>query len=451
MRTPSAPRRLVLLALAASIPAACSKGSRSRETAPDAASPIAATTASSAAPRADVPPGAPAIDAPVHLADGSWNVLLLSVDSLRADMPWAGYARPVAPRLSALYARSIAYTHAYAASSFTSKSLGALLTGRYPSSLARTGGFFTRYLDPKDFFCTSFAAAGVPCVGGHAHAYFGRGQAGFDRGFSDWRLVPGIAFDYNTDPYVTSDKLTPMAIEMLGDAAAKGRPFFAWFHFMDPHDEYKPHPDGPRFGDTPRDRYDEEVHFTDEWLGKLLDYVDAQPWGKRTAVFVTADHGEAFGEHGMFKHAHELWEELVHVPMFVHVPGRPARAIDVPRGHVDLAPTFAEMMRVPTSALPGQSLVAELEGQDAAPRDVIVDLPEDEFNARRRALVSGTTKLIAFKNDLYFMLFDLAADPYEKNDLWRAQPDLAAAMLKRYRQASRAIREVEPTGGIPQH
>jgi choline-sulfatase len=382
------------------------------------------------------------------LTGSPWNVLLLSIDSLRADMPWAGYERPIAPRLSALYAKSTAYTHAYSTSSFTSKSLAGLLTGRYPSELARTGSFFTRYLSPPDFFCTSFGNANVPCVGGHAHAYFGPQQAGFEYGFSDWKLVKGITFDYQTDPYVTSDKLTPLAIEMLGDVSQKGRPFFAWFHYMDPHDEYKTHSESPHFGKRARDLYDEEVFFTDLWIGKLLDHVAAQPWAARTVIVVTADHGEAFGEHGMSRHAHEVWEELVHVPLFFYAPGRSLRTIDEPRGHVDLAPTFAKLLGVELE-LPGTSLVPELEGTAAAARDVIVDLPEDDYNERRRALVHGSTKIIAFGNDARFSLFDLASDPAEKQDLWRSRADLAAEMKERYKTASQRIHDVAPTGGIP--
>ncbi|MDB4934671.1 MAG: Choline-sulfatase [Labilithrix sp.] len=414
-------------------------------------------------PAADAPVPPPAAtttmapDAAAKTADAApspSNVILLSIDSLRADMPWAGYERPIAPRLTALHAKSVAYSRAYSTSSFTSKSIPGLLTGRYPSELARTGSFFTKYLLPADFVCSSLATEGIPCVGGHAHAYFGKGQSGFEYGFRDWQLVKGIAFDYQTDPYVTSDKLTPLAIEMLGDAAAKAgsAPFFAWFHYMDPHDEYKTHTESPHFGKRPRDLYDEEVFFTDLWIGKLLDWVDAQPWAARTTIIVTADHGEAFGEHGLTRHAHELYEELVRVPLFVHAPGLTPRVIDTPRGHADLAPTFLELLGAkPIAALRGTSLVSELRGGTAAPREVICDLPEDEYNERRRALIHERTKLIAFGNDVRFALYDLEADPKESEDLIRKRPELADEMRRRYKDASKQITDVAPSGGIPKH
>jgi arylsulfatase A-like enzyme len=418
--------------------AACSK-----RTPPPAPAPAADTATTSTA---DLP--AP-VDAGPALHPGPWNVVLISIDSLRADMPWAGYPRPIAPRLSALHAKSIAYARAYSTSSFTSKSIPGMLTGRYPSELDRTNVFFTRYLDKKAFFCTGLDAQDIPCVGAHAHAYFGKGQSGFETGFRKWELVPGITFDYQTDPYVTSQKLTPIAIDMLREAGATNKPFFAWFHYMDPHDQYQKHEESPHFGTRPRDLYDEEVFFTDLWVGKLLDFIEQQPWAAHTVIGVTADHGEAFGEHGITRHAHEVWEELVHVPMFFYVPGATPRVIDTPRGHADLAPTILELVGAKKDdALRGTSLVGEFRGGEAAQRDVIVDLPEDDYNERRRALIHGKWKLIAFGNDVRFSLFDLEEDPKEATDLYWKRREMGEEMRQRYKDASKQIKDVPPRGGV---
>ena len=398
-------------------------------------------------------PSATALDASPPRAAPPFNVLLVTIDSLRADMPWAGYARPIAPRLEALQRRAVTYTHAYSVSSFTSKSLGALVSGRYPSELARTGVFFTQYLKSNTMVCETLAEAAVPCIAGMAHGYLAKGYAGFDQGYRDWRLVPAITFDYNTDPYVTSDKLTPMAIEMLSDATLTAKPFFAWFHFMDPHDKYQSHEGGPHFGTRSRDLYDEEVFYTDQWIGKLLDYVDSQPWGARTAIVVSADHGEAFGEHHEFRHGHELYEELVHVPLFVAVPGVAARTIDAARSHIDLVPTIVELLgQTPGASLRGRSFARELLGGEAAPsNDILCDLPQDDWNDRRRSIMHENWKLIAFGDNLRFELYDLGADPGEHTDLFWKRRDIAVDMQRRYREASKGIEEVAPAGGIPSH
>ena len=90
---------------------------------------------------------------------GPFNVVLITIDSLRADMPWAGYPRDIAPRLTELEKASVSFTHAYSISSFTSKSVGGLLGGEYPSAMTRDGVFFTRYFDDNLMFPDAFVRA----------------------------------------------------------------------------------------------------------------------------------------------------------------------------------------------------------------------------------------------------------------------------------------------------
>jgi len=96
-------------------------------------------------------------------------------------------------------------------------------------------------------------------------------SAGFDQGFDEWKLVPGITFDPNTDRDVTSPGSERLAEQLLGEAANRGRRFFFWAHFLDPHDLYQAH-EGIDWGRSPRDRYDGAVRFTDRYVGKLLDF-----------------------------------------------------------------------------------------------------------------------------------------------------------------------------------
>ncbi|WP_394826394.1 sulfatase [Pendulispora albinea] len=438
------------LVLATLVSLACSCSRSDASPPPPAASGAAATQP---AARSE----APIADASAASATGAprppFNVLLITVDSLRADMPWMGYKRPIAPRLTELAGRSTVYTQAYATSSFTSKSLVGFLSGRYPSELARTGVFFTRYRDNPPFMCESLAKESIPCVAGQAHAYLDKGYAGIDRGFAAWRLVPKITFDYNTDPHVTSQKLTPLALELLGSPTIGDgtRPFFAWFHYMDPHDKYQGHEESPHWGTRPRDLYDEEVFYTDLWIGKLLDEVAQKPWAARTAIIVSADHGEAFGEHGRIKHAHEVYEELVHVPLMVFLPGQPARRIASTRSHLDLTPTMMDLLGAKPlePALHGKSFAAELLGAPPAPsHDIVCDLPEDEFNQRRRSFRHDDWKLIAHGNDQSFELFDLASDPREEKDLFGKDRAMTRDMMTRYKEASHGIADLAPIGGI---
>jgi choline-sulfatase len=367
------------------------------------------------------------------------NVILLSIDSLRADMPWNGYARAIAPRLTALEKQAVTYTHAYSVSSYTSMSLGGLLAGRLPSELVRSGWFFGTYKNDL-FFPKLLQTAGIRTMGVMAHMYFK--SAGFDSGFDDWRLVPGITFDPNTDRDITSPQHEKVAEDMLGDPANDSRRFFFWAHFLDPHDLYQRH-DGIDWGSQPRDRYDGEVQFTDQYIGKLLDFIATKSWAPRTVIIVTADHGEEFGEHGMTRHGFEVWETLVHVPLMFIAPGASPRHIEPLRSAIDLAPTIIQLFGLPTEpSFEGKSLVNEIYGAPPEVRDVVVDLPETSDSGRRRALLHGTEKLICADNDNACRVYDLASDPSEKSPFIHGEAYVD--MKARYDAVSETIIEVAP-------
>jgi arylsulfatase A-like enzyme len=381
---------------------------------------------------------APDAQAP-HAPPQDCNVILLSIDSLRADMPWNGYPRPIAPRLTELEKKAVSFRHAYSVSSYTSMSLGGLLAGRLPSELVRDGYFFGRYR--KDlFFPQLLQKAGVRTMGVQAHMYFQ--GAGFDVGFDDWRIVPGITFDPNTDRDVTSPQHEKLAEQMLGDPANDSRRFFFWAHFLDPHDLYMRH-EGIDYGSKPRDLYDGEVTFTDQYVGKLLDFIAGRAWSQRTVIIITADHGEEFGEHGMTRHGFEVWNTLVHVPLMILAPGAAPRRIEVARSGLDLAPTILELFGVPAdAAMEGRSLIPEIYGATPEERDVVVDLPMTSDSGRRRALIHDGEKLICVDNDTACRLFDLEADPLEKSPATRGSEYVQ--MKGRYDARIQSIREVAP-------
>jgi choline-sulfatase len=389
------------------------------------------------------PPAEPAPTARVRYRppEGCCNVILLSIDSLRADMPWAGYARAIAPHLTEFEKKAVSYENAYSSSSYTSMSLGGLLGGRVPGELVRDGYFFGRYRNDV-FFPELLQKAGVHTMGVHAHMYF-KG-AGFDDGFDDWRIVPGVTFDPNTDRDVTSPQHEKLSEEMLGDPANESRRFFFWAHFLDPHDLYMKH-DGIDWGPNPRDRYDGEVQFTDQYVGKLLDFIAAQSWASRTVIIVTADHGEEFGEHGMTRHGFEVWNTLVHVPLMVLAPDAAPRHIAVARSGLDLAPTILDFFQVQGDpGFEGHSLVHEIYGAPAPHRDVVVDLPMTSDSARRRALVHGKYKIICFDNDTACRVFDLSADPGEKAPI--TSGGAYTEMKTLYDAMNKNIKDVAPFG-----
>ncbi len=419
---------LLLCTAACSHPEAAAHGSPPAAT---LASAVAAVPGDAAAARQAGPPP-------------NLNVVLISIDSLRADMPWQGYGRPIAPRLTELDKRAVSYRQAYALSSYTSMSVGGLLGGRLPSEMHRDGYFFSTYPRDNVMFPELIQAAGIHTMAAHAHGYFK--TSGFDQGFDVYEMVPNLKWNPQTDENVTSPQLEAIAEKQLSDPSNQSGRFFAWYHFLDPHDQYMTHEGIIPYGPKARDRYDGEVTFTDLYVGKLCDFIAKQSWGPRTAIIVTADHGEAFGEHYELRHGFEIWQELVRVPLMFLVPGAAPRTVEEPRSAVDLAPTILELLGVAHGAwdggdpgFEGVSLVPELLGKTAEARDVVVDLPATSDNDRRRALVHDHWKIIAFGEDRSFQLFDLAADPGELHPITRG--DDFADMQRRYRAFSKTVHE----------
>jgi choline-sulfatase len=388
------------------------------------------------------------------------NVVLITIDTLRYDLGYAGYQRPISPNIDALAARSVVFERAYSLASYTGKSIGPMLIGKYGEETNRNWGHFNKF-EPADIFLAQrLQRAGVRTLAVHGHRYFDV-WGGLERGFDviDMSAAPPKDAPWDVATNKTSAELTDAAIGLLSkEENTKGR-FFLWVHYLDPHADYLRH-DGIDFGTGARDLYDGEVAFTDKHVGRLLSAIDAAPWGKKTSVIVTSDHGEAFGEHGMYRHGFEVWEPLVRVPLVVHVPGVKPRHVSARRSLIDLVPTVLEIMHVPPPPsksesgddfVSGQSLLVDAflpDGKDAAQRDIYVDMPAGPFNDARRALIHGDMKLIV-SGDRRFALYDLASDPNEERDLAEqgdAKDGPAKEMKERYAAFKARLREVKVTG-----
>ncbi|XXX75509.1 sulfatase-like hydrolase/transferase [Sorangium sp. So ce134] len=411
----------------------------------------AALAALAPAPKAAAPAESPAARLPADL-----NVVLVTIDTLRWDLGYAGNLRPVSPNLDALAARSTVFERAYALASYTGKSIGPMLIGKYGSETHRNWGHFNKFGEEDTFVAERLKAAGVRTMSVHGHRYFGS-FGGLDRGFDvvDMSAAPPEGAPWDVDNKATSPALTDAALRLLGSPENTGGRFFLWVHYLDPHADYLRHDDVPGFGAaSQRDLYDGEVAFTDKHIGRLLDAIAAAPYGGRTAIVVTSDHGEAFGEHKMFRHGFELWEELVRVPLVVHVPGAAPSRVSARRSLIDLAPTLLDLMRVPgpaegapaTDFLSGVSLLPDVfraPGEQAAARDVLIDMPAGPYNDARRSFIRGDLKL-TISGGARFELYDLASDPEERKNLWGTP---AAKEIEPHYAAARArLREIQVTG-----
>ncbi len=414
--------------------------------------PSASPSAASAAPTTS----ASAIAARPSRPGEPLNVLLITIDAMRADMPWQGYPRPIAPNLTRWAEQAVVYDEYRSISSYTAQSVSAMLTGRYASTLYRSGVFFTGFYDANVFITEAMQPRGIRTGGVHSHLYFDR-KKNLNQGFDTWELVEGLTFDSDTDKNVTADKSAAKLQAILADPAFSGKQFFLWAHFGDPHDQYVRHEMcPPEWGKKNRDRYDCEIHFVDHHVGKLLEWAKAQPFWARTALIVSSDHGEAFGEHGMYKHAFRLYDVLLRVPTFFVVPGAAPRRISARRTHLDLGPTIVDLMGLePLPSFLGETMVPEIFGEPPRDREpIVLELAEDSHNPHYRAVIQGRHKLIVEgegERGRGRELFDLSADPGEERDLAKEDPTALARMQSVFAEAFAKVPAIAPAGGAVLH
>ena len=365
------------------------------------------------------------------------NVIFITIDTLRADLGFLGNPRPLSPNLDALAKQSVVFERAYSLASYTGKSMGPLMIGKYSSEVE--GGFshFNKYSKRETFVQERLHAAGIHTLSVQGYWYFFK-DAGFERGFDviDTSAAPKVA-SIEGDQSSNSDEQCDAAVKLLAGPELAAQRFFMWMHFVDPHAEYAPHPEHD-FGPKPRDRYDGEVAFVDEHLGRVLGQLEKSPFAARTAIVVTSDHGEAFNEHGMIRHGFELWEELVHVPLLFKVPGVPARRVSARRSAIDVVPTLLDLFNLPFAArdakdfVSGESLLGDLRRAPGSPdpaKPVFIDMARGPYNAERQALIEDDLKLTVSEGRV-LGLYDLAKDPAEKQDLSSDKTAVAAARDK---------------------
>jgi choline-sulfatase len=377
-----------------------------------------------------------------------FNLVLITIDSLRVDhLKFAGYARETSPALDALAAESVVFTRAYSTSSKTPTAMPSLLTGRYPGELLRDGEHFTTYGAENVFLAEILHEKGYATSAYPSHWYF-LARYGLGQGFETWQ--PYMVSERKMEKVPTAEPVVVAALKHLENVLtpAAERPFFLWIHLLDPHKNYIDHDGITVFGEgtEPIDRYDHEIRYVDTWVGQLLETLRKRADWNRTALVVTSDHGEAFGEHGYKYHGFGLHEHQLRVPLIVRVPEVFHRTVDVPVSVVDLVPTVLELLRVTpdsTIGLRGRSLVPALRGAELPPAPIYAETPRGPYNPERAAYLEMPWKLLwDAEGDLY-QLFHLADDPGETKDRYRSEPEPALRMraeLERFRAERTSLR-----------
>lgn len=383
---------------------------------------------------------------PLHIPEAlpsQPNIVLITVDALRADHVSAyGYSRRTTPHLDALAADadSVVFDSAWAHAPSTRYSVPAILTGRYPSTIAwgsPQAHWPPEVLPQNRLLSEMLRDRGYATTALLSYHYF-EPSWGLARGFDDYDTHLMVLHSMGGDPAAThgssARELADLALAKLPALQAAGRPFFLWVHFYDPHYRYDRHPLEPgdvAFGEGEQDLYDEEIRYTDRHIGRLLSALKQSPSWNRTSVLVTADHGEGFGEHGIppdRRHGYHLYANQTRVPFILRAaglrtafPAAPKRAA-VPVAHVDIVPTLLHSVlrtspHVVETQLLGQSLLPLLAQPDATPDRTVFQEVMYEGPTVRKALVTARWHLIQnLIPDGTLELYDLQQDPNETRD-----------------------------------
>ncbi len=408
--------------------------------APEAAGPAGATAGPGAfATVAGLPrPTAPA--KPIR------NVLLFAYESMPAGMAegWGGRF-PVTPHLKAALPQALAFDRAYAHVPASNYYLVSAFAGLVPELSA------TSMTEPGRL--TGFPSlARVLGAAGLRSAFFNSSdnrfqntggfvtEMGFEHvvDYRDWSCADGIfAVDSITDKFrnTSSDLCTADQIAAWIDAAPD-RPFFLAFRTGMTHYPYFPGHDPQSYGqDETLDRYLNALRVGDAAFGQIMAHLAARGLAEETLVVVMGDHGEAFGEHGTYVHAAGIYEENVHIPFALINPQLFAGTrSDLLVGLEDLAPTVTDLMGL---AAPwqweGRSIFAA-----ERPDGLLAFAPWNGFQIGFR---QGMEKFIYNASTGEARLFDLGADPQERDNRAAADPAAAEAARARLSRAVAAHRD----------
>lgn len=375
--------------------------------------------------------------------DGRLNLLLITVDTLRADhLSSYGYERATSPAMDQLAATGVLFEQAHATSSWTLPSLASLIGSAWPMNHRCLGD--NRPLPKRiETLAEHLSKAGYRTGAIANHIFLGR-RYQMDQGYADYDDELALRFTERIASHkaITSEAVTDKAIGWLDGQASTPGPWHLWLHYFDPHFRYQAHPEHPTSFDlnTPEDLYDGEIAFTDHHIGRLFDYLKQAGLAEDTAIVLVSDHGEEFQEHGGSMHRRTLFEEVLRVPLIIKVPGLPSGRVSTSVSIVDVAPTLLELAGIaPSLAYAGTSLVPALRGERMAPRPHTALLSEP--NIKLEALIQGDWKLIRDHKHGRTLLFNLVNDPLEQDDLASNQRQLCISMQRTMVELRKAASE----------
>jgi len=380
-------------------------------------------------------------------ADRPLNVVLMVLESVPARaLGCYGYQRDVTPNIDALAEKGVVFEHCVAGASFSSYSLVSIVNSLYMLRAERNDHF-------RNAGFPHFGIQRMLRLAGCQTALFSSGNESFE----NIRLFyPPEDFDHyfshdtcdipKWDSMRMDDHYTAEAFEEWLQGRQDVRPLFCMFNLQSTHfnyevpepwaSYYQPVPEGytsgsaliympPELVPLMRNAYDNALRCLDHNVGRICRALERKGMLANTVIVITADHGEAFMEHGLARHGVHTYEEMVHVPLIVFAPGRvePQR-ISHTVSHLDIAPTIAGLLGLPPHpSWQGEDVLARQ--YDGAGRAVFTVL---QLTRWQEAVYLDGIKYIYDLSVCKDWLFDLRIDPMETLNLSESNPELRGRM-----------------------
>lgn len=350
----------------------------------------------------------------------STNVILLTIDTLRADRLSAYGATQVStPHLDRLAQEGTLFENASSTVPFTLPAHTSIMTGLYPPAhgVRENVGYS---VDERDATLAEMMAATGRETAGFVSAFVLDSRWGIGRGFDHYLDdfdLKGMEANLGSVQRPGQETIAS-ALDWLDGREDKARPFFLWIHLYDPHEPYEPpEPYRSRHRNRP---YDAEVEYTDALVGELRAALEERELFERSIFAVTGDHGEGLGEHGEMFHGYFVYDSTMHVPLIVRLPDGEGggRRSNAAVSHVDLAPTLLDLLGVEShDQFQGASLAPILAGGTLDEERAVYGesfYPLLHYGwAPVRSLRTEKHKFIESPEP---ELYDLATDPHEETN-----------------------------------
>lgn len=345
---------------------------------------------------------------------GDFNVLLITIDTLRFDRVGVYSDKYVkTPNIDKLAGESFLFTKGFSHNPVTLPSHTNIITGVTPlyHGISDNSGFA---LEDKFLTLAEHLKSSSYVTGAFIGAFPLDSRFGLDQGF-----------DVYDDNYGTHNDLELFFVERKAekviDPALKwiekrdGK-WFCWVHLFDPHQPYLP--PAPYDSEYSNDLYSGEVAYTDNELGKLFNRLREIGAYDKTVIVITGDHGEALGEKGETTHSYFAYNNTIHIPYIIKVPGMKGREIEENVSHIDIFPTVCDLLNINVpSHIQGESLVRLMEGGEKKEKYIYFESLTPYLNrgwAPLRGFIHGDDKFI---DQPIREFYDLSKDMSEENNL----------------------------------